>query len=77
MKLVSIIFLPPYDFGATEMLDAFVPAFKIGSGEITWLEALEAMAKKGKPMLLATGASTLGKSSRQLTLSWLSTLIWC
>ena len=54
-------FSSPYDFGATEMLDAFVPAFKIGSGEITWLEALEDMAKKGKPILLATGASTIGE----------------
>lgn len=54
-------FSSPYDFDAVDMLDAYVPAYKIGSGEIDWLEALERMASKGKPVLLATGASTLGE----------------
>ena len=35
------------------MLDPYVRAFKIGSGEITWLEMLESIAKKGKPVFLA------------------------
>jgi N-acetylneuraminate synthase len=54
-------FSSPYDFEAIELLDPYVPAFKIGSGEIDWLEALEHMALKGKPMILATGASTIGE----------------
>lgn len=54
-------FSSPYDFGATDMLDAFVPAYKIGSGEINWPEAMEYMARKGKPILLATGASEMGE----------------
>jgi N-acetylneuraminate synthase len=54
-------FSSPYDFDAIDMLDPYVPAYKIGSGEITWLEALERIAKKGKPVLLATGASTIGE----------------
>lgn len=54
-------FSSPYDFEATDMLDPYVPAYKIGSGEIDWLEALERMARKGKPVLLATGASTIGE----------------
>jgi N-acetylneuraminate synthase len=54
-------FSSPYDFEAIDMLDPYVPAFKIGSGEITWIEALEGIAKKGKPVLLATGASTFGE----------------
>ncbi len=54
-------FSSPYDFEATDMLDAFVPAYKIGSGEIDWIEALERMASKGKPLLLATGAATIGE----------------
>ncbi|MCJ7678094.1 MAG: N-acetylneuraminate synthase family protein, partial [Anaerolineales bacterium] len=29
-------FSSPYDFEAVDMLDAHVPAHKIGSGEITW-----------------------------------------
>ena len=52
-------FSSPYDFEAIDMLDPYVPAYKIGSGDITWLEALERMAEKGKPVILATGASTI------------------
>ena len=57
-------FSSPYDFEATDMLDPFVPAYKIGSGDITWLEACLRMASKGKPVLLATGASTIGDVQR-------------
>ena len=57
-------FSSPYDFEATDMLEAFVPAYKIGSGDITWLEACERIAAKGKPVLLATGASTIGDVQR-------------
>jgi len=54
-------FSSPYDFEAVDMLDDYVPAYKIGSGDITWYEALEYMAHKGKPVLLATGASDIGE----------------
>ncbi len=57
-------FSSPYDFAATDMLDDYVPAYKIGSGEIDWLEALEHMARKGKPVIIATGASTIGEVQR-------------
>jgi sialic acid synthase SpsE len=57
-------FSSPYDFDAIDMLDPYVPAYKIGSGEIDWLEALERMARKGKPVILATGASTIGEVQR-------------
>jgi len=57
-------FSSPYDFEVIDMLDEYVPAYKIGSGEITWPEALERMAKKGKPVFLATGASTIGDVQR-------------
>ncbi len=49
----------PYDFEAVDMLDPFVPAFKIGSGDITWPEMLERVASKGKPVILSTGASNI------------------
>ena len=58
-------FSSPYDFEAVDMLDAHVPAHKIGSGEITWLEMLRHIAGKGKPGFLATGASDLGDVPRQ------------
>ncbi|MBN1537177.1 MAG: N-acetylneuraminate synthase family protein [Anaerolineales bacterium] len=57
-------FSSPYDFDAIDMLDPYVPAYKIGSGDITWLEALERMARKGKPVILATGASDIGDVQR-------------
>ncbi len=57
-------FSSPYDFDAIDMLDAYVPAYKIGSGDITWIESCERMASKGKPVLLATGASTIGDVQR-------------
>lgn len=47
----------PYSFGLVDAVDPFVPAYKIGSGDITWLEIIDHMASKGKPLLLATGAS--------------------
>jgi sialic acid synthase SpsE len=53
-------FSSPYDFEAIDYLEAFMPAYKVGSGEIDWLEALERMAAKGKPILLATGAASIG-----------------
>jgi sialic acid synthase SpsE len=57
-------FSSPYDFEAIDMLDSYVPAYKIGSGEITWIEACERMAQKGKPVILATGASDIGDVQR-------------
>lgn len=57
-------FSSPYDFDAIDMLDEYVPAYKIGSGDITWIEALECMARKGKPVILASGASNIGEVQR-------------
>lgn len=57
-------FSSPYDFDAIDMLDPYVPAYKIGSGDITWIEAVERIASKGKPVLLATGASDIGDVQR-------------
>ncbi|MDP9176293.1 MAG: N-acetylneuraminate synthase family protein [Gemmatimonadota bacterium] len=52
-------FSSPYDLEAVDMLDPYVPAYKIGSGDITWPAILEHIARKNKPVLLATGASDL------------------
>ena len=54
-------FSTPYDLEAVEMLDPLVEIFKIGSGDITWPELLRAVAAKGKPVILSTGASELGE----------------
>ncbi|HII16630.1 TPA: flagellar biosynthesis protein FlgA [Candidatus Woesearchaeota archaeon] len=53
-------FSTPYDYEAADLLDSLgIPAFKIGSGDITWLDFLSYVAKKGKPVILGTGASTM------------------
>jgi sialic acid synthase SpsE len=57
-------FSSPYDFESIDMLEPYMPAYKIGSGEITWPEAMERMAAKGKPVILATGASDIGEVQR-------------
>ncbi|HLC02287.1 MAG TPA: N-acetylneuraminate synthase family protein [Anaerolineales bacterium] len=59
-------FSSPYDIEAVDMLDPVVPAHKIGSGDITWLEMLQYIASKGKPVILSTGASDIGDVQRAM-----------
>jgi N-acetylneuraminate synthase len=51
-------FTSPYAPELVDAVDPYVPAYKIGSGDITWLEIIEHIAAKKKPCFLATGAST-------------------
>jgi sialic acid synthase SpsE len=52
----------PYDFEAVDLVENLgIEFYKIGSGDITWLEMVEYIARKGKPVALATGASTLAE----------------
>src|SRR2546428_270156 len=57
-------FSAPYDLEAVDMLNPHVPCFKIGSGDITWLEILEKVARNGKPVILSTGASDFADVKR-------------
>ena len=50
-------FTSPYDIDSVEHIDKFVELYKIGSGDITWIDFIEYIAKKNKPILIATGAS--------------------
>jgi len=52
-------FSSPYDFESVDHVDPFVNVYKIGSGDVTWHEIVDYIASKGKPVLIATGASTL------------------
>lgn len=52
-------FTTPYDIDAVEEINEYLPAYKIGSGDITWIDFIELIAKKGKPTLLASGASNI------------------
>jgi len=52
----------PYDFEAVDLcMELDLPFIKIGSGEITWLEMVEKIASKQKPIVLATGDATLSE----------------
>tara|TARA_B100000965_G_scaffold109039_1_gene90167 strand:- start:1227 stop:2282 length:1056 start_codon:yes stop_codon:yes gene_type:complete len=52
----------PYDFEAVDLCEKLkLPFIKIGSGEITWLEMIEYVAKKNMPIIMATGDATLSE----------------
>ena len=51
-------FTSPYSFELVDAVDKYVPAYKVGSGDVTWTEIIRYMAKKKKPILIAAGAST-------------------
>ena len=59
---VGITFLTsPYSYELVDKVDDFLSAYKIGSGDITWLGIVDYIASKNKPVLLATGASILSE----------------
>ena len=49
----------PYDLDYVDDVNKYISAYKVGSGDITWIEIIKKMAKKKKPIILATGASSL------------------
>lgn len=57
-KVGITFFTTPYSKDLVDFIDPFVPAYKIGSGDITWVEMIEYIASKGKPYILASGASS-------------------
>ncbi|MGH9729326.1 MAG: N-acetylneuraminate synthase family protein [Candidatus Acidiferrales bacterium] len=59
-------FSTPYDFEAVNMLHPYVRVFKIGSGDITWLEMLEHVASKKKPVILSSGAADMSDVKRAM-----------
>jgi sialic acid synthase SpsE len=62
-------FTSPYAFDLVDAVDPYVPAYKIGSGDITWLEMIEYIARRGKPFILAAGASTMDEVDRAVSLA--------
>ena len=68
-KDIDIEFMSaPYDLEAVDHLDPFVNAFKVGSGDVNWIEELKYIAGKGKPVVLATGAASLEDVGRAMSL---------
>jgi sialic acid synthase SpsE len=58
----------PYDLEAVAHLNPHVNAFKVGSGDVNWLEELQVIADLGKPVLIATGAADLEDVTRAMDL---------
>lgn len=59
-------FTSPYDFKSIDIVDPYVEVYKIGSGDISWPGIIEYIAKKNKPVMIATGASDLEDVKRAM-----------
>ena len=62
-RRIGIQFLSsPFDAESADLLaNMDVPLYKVPSGEITNLPFLQHLARKGRPVILSTGMSTLGE----------------
>lgn len=60
-------FTSPYSIDLVDHIDPYVPAYKVGSGDITWTEMIEYIAGKQKPYILASGASTMDDVHRAVS----------
>jgi len=59
-------FSSPYDYDAIDMLDPYVPAYKAGSGLMSWPQAIVRMASKGKPIIISSGACDISDVTRTM-----------
>ncbi len=58
-RKAGVVFMSTvYSLDIADAVDPFVPAHKIGSGDISWHQLLQHVAKFEKPLMLSTGAST-------------------
>jgi N,N'-diacetyllegionaminate synthase len=62
-----MFFSSVFDEESVDLLDCLdAPAFKIASGDLTYLPLLEYVAKKHRPIILSTGMSTLAEVDEAL-----------
>jgi len=54
-----IFFTSPYSNKFIPLLNNLVPFYKIGSGDITWIDFVKYTSSQNKPVMLATGASDM------------------
>ncbi|MDD4860046.1 MAG: N-acetylneuraminate synthase family protein [Dehalococcoidales bacterium] len=66
----KVVFLcSPFSVAAVDLLESIdVPAYKIPSGENTNLPMLEYIAKKGKPVIISSGMSTIAELEEAISL---------
>jgi sialic acid synthase SpsE len=56
----------PFDEESVDLLNPWVPAFKVASYEMTHAPLLRHIARKGKPMIVSTGAAVLDEVVRSV-----------
>ena len=54
-------FSTPLDPESADFLDEIAPMFKIGSGDLTYVDLIRHLASKGKPVIISTGTGTRGE----------------
>lgn len=68
-RALGITFLSTaFDLAAVDFLDPLMPLHKVASADITCVPLLEKIAAKGKPVLLSTGAATVGEVEEALAI---------
>ena len=63
-------FTTPYSLEIVDYIDPYVPAYKIGSGDITWIDMIKKISQKNKPFFLATGASNLDEVKKAVSVAY-------
>ena len=69
-KKINIdFFSTPYDLEMVDHLESFnVPAYKIGSGDVSWYAMLKKVASTTKPIIIASGASTIEEVEKSMAI---------
>ena len=62
------MFSTPYDLQMVDHLNDFVGCYKIGSGDLAFDLMIKEVAKTKKPIMIATGASTLKEVERAINI---------
>ena len=62
------MFSTPYDLDMVKHLDSFVDCYKIGSGDLAFNLMIEEVAKTKKPVMIATGASSLDEVEKAVNI---------
>ncbi len=63
----NVMFLStPFDLKAVDFVDELAPAFKVASGDLTYVQLIQKIARKKKPIMLSTGAASIDEIKRAL-----------
>jgi len=66
-KSKKIMFLStPFDEESADILEKYMPVYKIASYEMTDIPLIEHIAKKGKPIILSTGTADLAEVQKSV-----------